>query len=420
MRGRRRRRTGRGGQLFQPTVGVLNGGCVAAGWPALEAGRGGPGPERAAAGRQRKSPHETVRTLASSSAMAGLDFTDQDIQEQLSLLGYHNVPHHQLQEFRKDLEELIKHEYGKTQVSSKASSESCVSQMRKSSIQHPILATQATTKQDSDKENQFSYKKETFHGYSTEFHQSDAYTRYMVAPNVCGSTLAPCKFILQKSLDQESNGSQMQSENSRTSTPDMLSESNRKPIIKRKVLRKKNGQLHVYDESTITETDSDAGSELGEKISRFQVFNKQESHTENEEFRSVPGRRPNSAQLYLWSQKLLDEGYGCHPNAPKSFIRPIMDHPHTRNLKKTDPVAKYFEYKRNWEIFKTPGEKDRKELRWEIREQMLYRSQLPPKPQHLYVPNDYVVPTEKKRSALRWQIRHELAGGTIPQKFFCL
>lgn len=361
------------------------------------------------------------------SVMAGLNFTDQDIQEQLSLLGYHNVPQHQLCEFRKDLEELIKHESSKSQGSSKASSESCDIQMKNSSTQQPILATQPNDRREfnSEKENRISYTREIFQGVPTGFHQCDTYSRYTVAPNLFRSTSAPSKLILQNSPDQESDISQMQSENSGTSSPETFPENTRKPIIKRKVLRKKNGQLHVCDESTFTETDSDAGSELGQKISKFDVLrNKAESDTESEEFFGLLGRRPNSTQTFfaknLWNENLLGgEGYSCPSNAPKSFIRPVMDHPHTRNLKKTDPVAKYFEYKRNWDTFKTPGEKDRKELRWGIREQMLYKSQLPLKPQHIYVPNNYVVPTEKKRSALRWQIRHELAHGTVPQKFFC-
>uniref|UniRef100_A0A3P8ZVQ5 Centriolar and ciliogenesis-associated protein HYLS1 C-terminal domain-containing protein n=1 Tax=Esox lucius TaxID=8010 RepID=A0A3P8ZVQ5_ESOLU len=98
---------------------------------------------------------------------------------------------------------------------------------------------------------------------------------------------------------------------------------------------------------------------------------------------------------------------------PKSFIRPMRDHPHTRNLKKTDPVAKYFQYKQDWEMFKAPGEKDRKALHWEIREQLAFQPP-PSKPQRVYVPNTYVVPTEKKRSTLRWEIRHDLANGLLP------
>ncbi|KAI3353521.1 hypothetical protein L3Q82_020044, partial [Scortum barcoo] len=98
---------------------------------------------------------------------------------------------------------------------------------------------------------------------------------------------------------------------------------------------------------------------------------------------------------------------------PKSFIRPVMSQP---TIKKTDPVAKYFQYKQLWEMFKLPGEKDRRSLRWEIKERLAYQPP-PPKPRRVYVPNTYVVPTEKKRSALRWEIRNDLANGLLPHKF---
>ncbi|XP_067115402.1 uncharacterized protein hyls1 isoform X1 [Osmerus mordax] len=99
----------------------------------------------------------------------------------------------------------------------------------------------------------------------------------------------------------------------------------------------------------------------------------------------------------------------------KSFIRPLMDHPHARHLKKTDPVAKYFQYKQDWEMFKPPGQKERKALHWKIRDQLSYQPP-PPKPRRIFVPNSYVVPTEKKRSALRWEVRHDLANGLLPPK----
>nr|XP_046230837.1 sarcoplasmic reticulum histidine-rich calcium-binding protein isoform X1 [Scatophagus argus] len=98
---------------------------------------------------------------------------------------------------------------------------------------------------------------------------------------------------------------------------------------------------------------------------------------------------------------------------PKSFIRPVMSQ---QTLKKTDPVAKYFQYKQLWEMFKLPGEKDRRALRLEIKERLAYQPP-PPKPRRVYVPNTYVVPTEKKRSALRWEIRNDLANGLLPYKF---
>ncbi|ROL44781.1 Hydrolethalus syndrome protein 1 [Anabarilius grahami] len=118
---------------------------------------------------------------------------------------------------------------------------------------------------------------------------------------------------------------------------------------------------------------------------------------------SVTEERPSAFREYIKGMILF------------TVIRPNFDHPHTRNLKKTDPVAKYFQYKQDWETFKPPGEKSRKELHWAIREQLMYQPP-PPRPQKTYFPNSYVVPTEKKRSALRWEIRHDLAHGIIPTK----
>ncbi|XP_048457197.1 hydrolethalus syndrome protein 1 homolog [Rhincodon typus] len=98
--------------------------------------------------------------------MAGLDFTDQDVREQLDLLGYRNVPEHQLREFRKDLEELIRHERSKSQSSSKASdtvesygtitSSNYVSQVRNDSLHQHLAAPQNTIRHEftSEKENQ--------------------------------------------------------------------------------------------------------------------------------------------------------------------------------------------------------------------------------------------------------------------------
>ncbi|OBS78398.1 hypothetical protein A6R68_19209 [Neotoma lepida] len=75
----------------------------------------------------------------------------------------------------------------------------------------------------------------------------------------------------------------------------------------------------------------------------------------------------------------------------------------SRNRGKIDRVARYFEYKRDWDSMRFPGEDHRKELRWSVRGQMLSRTEPQAKPQHVYVPNNYLVPTEKKRSALRTQ-----------------
>lgn len=50
-----------------------------------------------------------------------------------------------------------------------------------------------------------------------------------------------------------------------------------------------------------------------------------------------------------------------------TVIRPSTGHPHTRRLKKHDPVNRYHEIQRLWADFKAPGEDARHDLRWRIR-----------------------------------------------------
>ncbi|XP_031419850.1 uncharacterized protein hyls1 isoform X1 [Clupea harengus] len=160
-------------------------------------------------------------------------------------------------------------------------------------------------------------------------------------------------------------------------------------------------------------------SGLEECLDRLQMSGMrrpQDSELESQELDSLSsvGELPSAFQAYFKGIVRSRSENDIRPR-PKSFIRPLMDHPHTRNLKKTDPVTKYFQYKQEWDTFKAPGERDRRALHWAIREQLMYQPP-PPRPQKVLVPNTYVVPTDKKRSALRWEIRHDLANGIMPSK----
>lgn len=222
---------------------------------------------------------------------------------------------------------------------------------------------------------------------------------------------------------QRDMSSQYSSADSQTSTPDRNIEAQGgRPVIKRKVLRKLKGQVRVCDESIHSE-DSGALSELEERLGwtdasilaqdRSRSFRDQDSELESEDAASLDDRHSSEGDAFEAFMQRLDRNENDPRPRPKSFIRPVLDHPHTRNLKKTDPVTKYFEYKQHWEAFKSRGEKDRKNLQWEIREQLQYQPP-PPRPRRAYVPNTYVVPTDKKRSALRWEVRHDLARGLLP------
>uniref|UniRef100_A0A8B9LWY0 HYLS1 centriolar and ciliogenesis associated n=1 Tax=Accipiter nisus TaxID=211598 RepID=A0A8B9LWY0_9AVES len=185
----------------------------------------------------------------------------------------------------------------------------------------------------------------------------------------------------------------------------------RRLVMKRKVLRHRpDGGVEVSDESVTSEVESEAEvwslrqETLQRRTSPEDSISEGEIETSSSSLDESPRRRSSPASQYA-----------AVAGQPKSFIPPQFE-PLGRNRGKTDPVAKYFEYKREWEKFRIPGEDRRQELRWGIREQMLCQPELPVKPRRPAVPNTYTVPTEKKRAALRWEVRWDLANGLLPRK----
>uniref|UniRef100_A0A8C6XA11 HYLS1 centriolar and ciliosis associated n=1 Tax=Naja naja TaxID=35670 RepID=A0A8C6XA11_NAJNA len=208
----------------------------------------------------------------------------------------------------------------------------------------------------------------------------------------------------------------------------------KKPVMKRKVLRRTpDGEVQVTDESITSETESNNPSvqqsspECENLNQRMNLQEEEQCNVENQ-----PQSSPGS--VYSWSpseesqnqcsrresQSLSSSSFEQDfilTGHPKSFILPKLEQLN-RNRMKTDRVARYLEHKHDWESLRLPGEDPRKDVRWSIREQMLYKSELPPKAQPVYIPNNYLVPTEKKRSALRWGIRCDLANGVVPRNIY--
>ncbi|CAJ1054143.1 Hydrolethalus syndrome protein 1-like protein [Xyrichtys novacula] len=157
---------------------------------------------------------------------------------------------------------------------------------------------------------------------------------------------------------------------------------------------------------------------LEERLAELHVSSPAQRETENDEVGShsetqssgAEGDALSAFESYIRGMTRSRSDGDIRPK-PKSFIRPTRNQ---QTRKKTDPVAKYFQYKQIWEMFKLPGETDRRALRQEIKDQLAYQPP-PPKPRRVYVPNTYIVPTEKKRSALCWEIRNDLANGLLPQ-----
>nr|XP_019961978.1 PREDICTED: hydrolethalus syndrome protein 1 [Paralichthys olivaceus]XP_019961979.1 PREDICTED: hydrolethalus syndrome protein 1 [Paralichthys olivaceus] len=352
--------------------------------------------------------------------MDNLDFSEEEIQEQLALLGYRNIPTHRLHEFKQDLDELIRRGEWKTLASP---TQTDVTRTHPASAQpSPPAYTKEKVSQSyfqGSDEGFFLHPSKTFH--ESQLHTTsqnrrcvqqqgncDSYARHSVAPKLQLPSGAPSR----RQVEQDPEDALHPSFTDSYTSPD----SQGRRLIKRKVLRKHEGQSLVCDESFYSE-DSDAASCLEDGLAELHVSSstQRDFETENED---VTGHSSDEDRISLsafesYISGMTDSQSDCDLRPkPKSFIRPVMNQ---QNVKKTDPVAKYFQYKQFWETFKLPGEKDRRALRWEIRDRLAYEP--PPKPRRVLVPNTYIVPTEKKRSALRWEIRSDLANGLLPHKF---
>ncbi|XP_056228788.1 centriolar and ciliogenesis-associated protein HYLS1 isoform X2 [Seriola aureovittata] len=355
--------------------------------------------------------------------MDSLDFSEEEIQEQLAILGYKNIPKHRLREFKQDLDGLIRHGEWKTFASSNQIN---------STENHPALSQPSPPAYTKEKVSQCNFKDSGqgffLHAdherqvlttcqnrdYGRQQRHCDSYAQHSLAPNLQPPPGAPTR--LQVELDPEDTLHPPFTD-SYTSSPDTQG----RRFIKRKVLRKHKGQTLVCDESIYSE-DSDAASCLEDRLAELHLSTSpcHGSETENEDVTSQSDSRssePDGISLTAFESYIRgmtrSQSDGDLRPKPKSFIRPVMSQ---QTIKKTDPVAKYFQYKQLWEMFKLPGEKDRRALRLEMKERLAYQPP-PPKPRRVYVPNTYIVPTEKKRSALRWEIRNDLANGLLPHKF---
>ncbi|XP_021231851.1 hydrolethalus syndrome protein 1 [Numida meleagris] len=205
----------------------------------------------------------------------------------------------------------------------------------------------------------------------------------------------------------------------------------RRRVMKRKVLRRRpDGGVEVCDESVTSLLETTDTWNLRQKMLQLSTGPEDSlfkgeiemSSSFLQEFPPEPsyqhqGTTCDSPFLLRVIQSQSPPTSHCTATAvqPKSFIPPRLD-VLRQNRSRSDRVAKYFEYKREWERFPVPGEHQHKDLLWGIRAKMLTQHNFPSKPQRTYVPNTYTVPTDKKRSALRWGVRWDLANGLIPKR----
>ncbi|XP_075905083.1 centriolar and ciliogenesis-associated protein HYLS1 [Nelusetta ayraudi] len=364
--------------------------------------------------------------------MDSLDFSEEEILEQLAVLGYRNIPKHRLQEFKKDLDKLILHPEFRHLASPPQISSTKPLKPASARPSPPAVTREKVSLCFGDgfflHANQSGHQRQVLTPcHNREYGQGeglpDSYAQHSVAPKLQPAVGGPSRLQAESEAEPDSR-LRPPLDDSYLSCSDSLG----RRLIKRKVFRKYGGQSLICEESIYSEN-SDITSSLEERLADLRLTtsprrdpesDEEDEEDEEEQQEQCSDSRSDSRsdgisvdafETYFRSMTHTRSDVGNRPK-PKSFIRPVASQP---AVKKTDPVTKYFQYKQIWEMFKLPGQREHRALRQEIRDRLAYQPP-PPKPRRVYVPNTYEVPTEKKRSALRWEVRNDLANGFVPCK----
>lgn len=319
------------------------------------------------------------------------DFTEEEIRRKLEELGYSHIPTDKLKQFKKDLKHLIEVERAESLAG-----------------QRPSLSTSESAYTDSYVEGSRDEIERLSNGSRKESSDASESYRYPLGDAVFPRRKSPLHLTKasghqvfgKENMQCYPSGPSVRTES--TSTAEISPQEQCRPgsrNIKRKVLRKRNGESKVFDESFAS---TDSVTDISELEQRIRDLPLQNEEVETADIISVGSEESTEPSDYRpW------ENHADRALLP-SFIRPSTHHPHTRQVKKSDPVSRYHQFKGEWKANKAPGEKSHKNLRWNVRGKML-QCDVFERPQRNYVPNTYVVPTDKKRQALRWEVRSNLA-----------
>lgn len=326
------------------------------------------------------------------------DFTEEEIRRKLEELGYSHIPRDKLKQFQRDLKELIESERSTSEESGLLRSGDSPSSVNESYYTDSYLDRSKGTETSSspfDASDSSSEPRQLLDRYRSPLEDS-VFPRPKSAPSLAKTKINHQPYgkenVHYHPVKPPTRG---ESTTTAESSPQEQSRTSSRNI-KRKVLRRKDGEPRVFDESFTTNESVTDISDLEQRLRDLPLNSGDVDDADVISTDSEVG--PNNFRPW---ENYAERGL-------PSFIRPSSRHPHTRQLKKSDPVSRYHQFKYEWQANKAPGEKSHKNLRWNVRGKML-QCDVFEKPQRNFVPNNYVVPTEKKRQALRWEVRSSLA-----------
>ncbi|XP_062503011.1 centriolar and ciliogenesis-associated protein HYLS1-like [Corticium candelabrum] len=311
----------------------------------------------------------------------GLWFTEEDVRHELEKLGFKDVSDKGLQSFSEELKQLVFQQKNDSNNTSDVSlTDNSTTDAARDAAVKSRPAYDVTSGSDSDS----TLVSAADHVAARRPHRAISKTVIRRIPEKEN----------WDSVDerQQTEKQQVTGHDELSSSCASLSESkdwrqkskSKSKMPKRIVLRRKNGESRVFDESVCE-------SEQGEQ--RPVVRLREDSDRAHSEDSDVENRVGLPTTVV---------------SRPSSFIRPLP-HP-ALSRRKSDPVARYHDYRQYWLTFKVPGEDNRDSLRWNLREQLLRPDPLPyTRPRRMPPPSSYIPPPEKKRQALRWETRHNMA-----------
>lgn len=146
-------------------------------------------------------------------------------------------------------------------------------------------------------------------------------------------------------------------------------------VIKRKTLKHHSNGKPFIEESSFTSTISDDGGHLleqnlGKKYNK-PLYDKRKSRSTGNLFDNSKKKLPTVLPMVAYGSK------------------------------QCDPVSRYHQYRKYWESHKTPCEKGHKNLRWNIREQMLDYDPIA-EFSLKQMPNIFHIPKERRSNLYKW------------------
>jgi len=352
---------------------------------------------------------------------SAVDFTEAEVVEELRDLGYDNIPREKLVEFMTDLKHLMAQHDEKSRGDSDFS----------------FASTVADSSSHSDGLARYPHQ--------TDFHWGQP-RRVSDDVDVVSATSSPRSafekskvplrdnsFYNESFVRDESGRSQRGGDDQGETSPKRLIQGQRTDdsivsstsstnsiVVKRKISRRdSNGNRDIStEELTYVEenNDDDDAATLVDGEAGDAILDEDDDDDVNDLSdvalsRRIVGRRPRSAESHSSIESGSSSIVRPMTGLP-SFIRPQPEPRRRRH----DPVNRYHQYNEAWSAQRAPGEKQHKQLRWAVREQMQRREEIITPMQRYYVPNDFVPPTDKRRQNLRWEIRTKLAHKLNPSK----